>query len=229
MNTKNLIPVALLTLFLATAAVGQAPLLQVSAATEVAHGWRVLLTNNYTSAVTAYALRTPGGAVKWEDSIPGDLGLRPQLSPHGTGSVFVPGGSSNPAIVENTAVIYADGTSAGDPSVVAEFLHIRTLFLAEIPGAIARLEAAAADPGATRSLLVGEFHQQAQSNLPALRNGMAGPVSDRVSDDVAATLADPNNRDLQETAGSLAATLTRWRQQLKQSLPRLQTASPPTP
>lgn len=221
----SLIPLSVFLLTTTSMAVGQTPLLRVSAATEVAHGWQVTLTNDYKSAVTAYALTTSGGATKWADSIPGDLGLRPSLPPQSTASIFVPGNLASAPVVRNTAVIYADGATAGDPVVIAEFLHIRAFFLAEIPAAIARMQAVAADPGATRSTLVAEFRQQAQANLPALHNGVAGPISDHVSQDIAETLADPANRSLQGAAGSLAATLTRWRHQLEQSLPRLKLAA----
>lgn len=230
MANKNMVRPTLLLMVLAvaaSAAFAQTPLLHVSAATQVAHGWCVLLTNNYTSAVTAYAVKTSDGAIKWDDSIPGDLSLRPPLPPRATASIFVPASPAKAPVVQNTAVIYADGATAGNPAIVAEFLHVRAFFLAELPQAIARMQAVAADPGAVRSDLAGEFRQQAQANLPALRNGTAGPARDRVSDDIAATIEDPRNLDLQATAGSLAVTLARWQRQLEQSLPRLQAGSPP--
>lgn len=193
------------------------------------------LTNTYAAAVTAYALQLGsslgpgGGGVKWVDSIPGDHGLRPPLPPGTSAPVFVPGRGSQPPDLTNTAVIYADGASAGDPAIVARLVKVREFFLAEIPAAIARLRTAAADPSSDRMALVSACRQQAEENLATLRAGSAGPVSDRINENIAATLANPANTEVQATAAALVAALVRWQTQLQNSLPKLKSAAPPPP
>lgn len=226
-------------LALATASVAQAPLLGVSVPTPVvrqlpsgrtSHTWKVLLTNNYSSPVTAYAITFQSGARpggRYDDSIPGTEGLQPSLPPGATASVIVPGSGTTPPVVESVGVIYADGATAGQPDVINHFLTARAILVSELPQTIARLQAISADPGADRASVVAHFQQQEAAEKNLLADGSKAHVPPRIAGSVLATMSNSPQQSMQASAAALAQSFSRWLNQLEQSKPKLQTISFP--
>lgn len=199
---------------------------------KVGHLWKVLLTNNYHAVVTAYAIRYNGGltghgGVRWDDALPGGT-LVPALPPGQTASITLPEMGVAPPDVENTAVIYADGATAGEPTVVSHFLMVRSVFLAELPPTIARLNAMAADPGADRNLAIAYFQHREENERRLMSDAVAGPRLTRVAGAVVANLTHNTRNSVPEIAGALARLLTQWRGQLSGSLPKLAVVAFPT-
>lgn len=231
------IPLAFLALL--SAGQGTAPLLACSAPALVTRNtprgpvstWKVEITNRYRYPVTAYGIEfsyagRPGGG-KYDDSIPGNEGLRPPLPPGGSAAIFLPGKNPTPPTVVNTGVIYADGATGGDPAVIAHFLRVRAVFLAEMPSTIERLQAIAADPGADLSSVVAHFQQQEQEAETLIRSQETLPklhVAPRVAGSIVANFRVPNVR-IQDSAAAMARIFTKWKVQLDESQPKLPTVA----
>ena len=237
MKTNQLATISLgvcLLLFAITAR-GQAPRLAISSPTlvshQTAHGathlWQVLLTNHARSAVTAYAITYDGGlpqqgghgGLRWDDSVPGSAGLHPALPPGGTAPIFLPARGATPPVVENTAVIYADGTTAGDPAVLAHFLKVRAVYLAELPQTISRLQAIAADPGADRAAVLAHFQQQETAEKQSMQDTVLGPRLPRVAGTVVVNLNHSPGSSVQSVASTVSRMLQKLLVQLQQSRP----------
>lgn len=214
------------------AAAGQAPVLSLSEPMAAGAYWGVTLTNNYSAAVTAYAVEmgTPGvnargHRIAWRDAVSSEADLHLGLGPGQT--VFLRLGKGVPPVpaqIHNTAVIYADGTTAGSAPMVQHFLRTRQQFLSELPGAIQILRGAGSDPGTSASLLSAEFQRRRATAEAAMNDGVLHE-SDGVSGSVIATLQNHPGQNVQATASAIARRFTLWQAKLAASLPRLSAAT----
>lgn len=218
---------AVLFVALQAAALGQAPLLRVSAPKVGPHGWQVTLTNIYTAPATAYWVDLTGGgppglppnrplARHWTDAVPGPANYRLAIAPGG--SRVLPMGNRNwrDIVYINAAVIYSDGAAAGDPAIIARFERIRAAAAADLVQALALLSQAQAD-GTKRSALAQVFTARAAAHMSALQDGIAH-VDDRVCRSAATNLA----RSDQDRAAGFEGLEAMFRARLSQ----LQAAAP---
>ncbi|HUX67359.1 MAG TPA: hypothetical protein VMV31_07710 [Terriglobales bacterium] len=210
---------------------GQAPVLAVSSAVTAGLRWGVTVTNTYSAPVTAFAIEAGrkgdygviGHRILWRDLVLSGAKLEIGLPPGASTFVTLGAGGPGGIAVRNTAVIYADGTTAGDPAIIAHFLHARQQFLAELPPTIALLRAASNDPGASRASLAGEFEKRQSAGAAALVDSSGMHSSDGVSLSVLATLKD-TSQSVQSEAYGLVQNFTAWQAKLEASLPKLKVA-----
>lgn len=225
----------------AAALAAQAPTLRVSAPIHaqirlangiVAHSWEVLLTNDYSAPVTAYVVApSADGRTRTiiQDTLPGDRPLSPPLPPGETASIVASGGGHPTPTVTDVAVIYADGATAGRPEAIAALLHVRAVYLAELPLVIKRLNAIGQDPGSDRNALTAHFQRLKAAEAGLLNNPLNPHQRPKIALSLITTLTAPSlsNQSVQADARSFIAIFSRWHSQLEHSLPKLPTISFP--
>lgn len=204
-------------------AVGQARLLDVSSPVMSPRGWAVAVSNTSNQVATAYAIRITaiGGGhtiagLHWEDAIPGKVHSPTLLAPGETRTIHLGSRDMNSVSYSNVAVIYADGTTAGEPAVLNHLLAMRRAELTELPEVISILGTFGAASNPDRNLLLRQFMERQSEHRAALRDGIIGPV-DRVCDSVIETLNQQSNTDARALAIALRANFVRWQAQLAAS------------
>lgn len=186
MSVKSFSLATGLLISLAAARVGQAPLLQLSPPQLTSRGWQVTVSNSYGQAATAFILGMtsperplPKGfplARHFEDAVPGSGG-RPLGIAAGSSKVIRLGSSRFKQVAYRVeAVVYADGSSAGNPAEVQQILKIRRAELDDIRAVLPKLQQAQADPSliADAPGLAQEFRRRAQAHEKAFSADNAG-------------------------------------------------------
>lgn len=221
-------------------AAAQVPLLAISAPAAMTirgpdgkpvHFWQVRITNRYHAAATAYAVSyvTPlpfgfsSRGSRWFDAIPGVHLISP-LAPGAQVPLTVPWHGGRVPSVKDRCVIYADGSVAGNLSLVGHFMSARAVFQAELPSTIARLQSIAQGSGGSRAEAVRYFERQSEVERRVLRTfdpkGRHPNPPARIALSVVATLTY-SQQDMQAAAAVLARTMATWQAQLAASRPRL--------
>lgn len=211
----------------------QAPLLRVSAASLTSGGaWQVTVANVYKSPVTAFEMVFVGGggvlpgqplARRTEDSIPGPAKSRMGLAPGESRVLTVGNARWQDVTAENTAVIYADGATAGLPAVVTQLISTRQREEADIIEVLPMLTASMRDssiaqPAKVQALLQ-TFNQRRLAHTLAAQGGLSH-VTDRVCASVVATLRDMKRQTPQQSLWALHEMFSRWLTQLQQVQPQ---------
>lgn len=215
---------------LSVAVLGQAPLLQVSAPQAGPHGWQVVVTNNYSARATAFVIdldtssvphKGPGPPARHaEDSIPGPAQSRLGLDP-GTSRIIGFGPPKWEDIsYTNSAVVYADGATAGDSDLVGHILKLRQFEVADIEGVMPILAAAGANSSLDVTALITTFSDRKHQHELAFRDGLL-PPSDRICGSVLVNLQHPLSPSPAATISGVQSLLVHWLAELDASKPVL--------
>jgi hypothetical protein len=219
------------------ALVAQAPLLQLSAPQSTAMGWQVTVKNLYNQPATAFVLSMtsperalPGGlplARETEDAIPGRGGTQLGIAAGASKTVRLGGRRFTSVAYQIEAVIYADGRSAGQPSVVARLLQVRRAELDDINAVLPALQRAQADPQLAADIpgVVQEFRARADAHAKSL-SGASGALRLHTGDYVCDLVWTNLNRPTPGVPPStelavIESVLTQWRSLLAASKPDL--------
>lgn len=225
-----------------SACVGQTPLLQVSNPQAAGPSWQVVVTNPYSEAATAFVLSMtspdrplPNGfplTRHFEDSVPGSGGRPLGIAAGGTKTIALGGVRFKNVVYRIEAVIYADGSSAGDPALVNHILQVRRAALADIGAALSALGKAQTDPSLKDDVpgIVDRFREQARAHANQLSSGGQHlHTGDYVCELVWRNLDRPSPRaSLGGEVAALSSVLTKWQQMLEQSKPSLAALSGPS-
>jgi len=228
--------------FALPACLGQTPLLQVSNPQAAGSSWQVVVTNPYSEAATAFVLSMtspdrplPNGfplARHFEDSVPGSGGRPLGIAAGGTKTIALGGVRFTNVKYRIDAVIYADGSSAGDPALVNHILQVRRAGLGDIGMALAALARAQTDPSLAGDLpaMVEKFREQAKTHASQMSAGGEHlHTGDYVCELVWRNLDRPSPRvSLSNEVSALSSVLTKWQQILEQSKPSLAALSGPS-